>query len=80
MSKIEMDVLDEVDILTRKLSPQTAMKIREKTTKCRQIILSDCQNDCFKRKTFLASLEEIIPKENEREIFNNIILFVLYLL
>lgn len=68
----EMDVLDEVDILTRKLSPQTAMKVREKTTKCRQIILSDCKNDCFKRKTFLNSLEEIIPKENEREIFKNI--------
>ena len=41
----EMDVLDEVDILTRKLSPQTAMKIREKTTKCRQIILKDCNRN-----------------------------------
>ena len=68
----EMDVLDDVDKLTKKLSPQTAMKIREKTTKCRQIIISDCNHDCFKRKTFLASLEEIIPKENEREIFNDI--------
>jgi len=68
----EMEVLDDVDMLTRKLSPQTAMKIREKTTKCRQIILSDCKHDCFKRKTFLNSLEEIIPKENEREIFNDI--------
>ena len=68
----EMEVLDDVDMLTRKLSPQTAMKVREKTTKCRQIILSDCKHDCFKRKTFLNSLEEIIPKENEREIFNNI--------
>ena len=68
----EMEVLDDVDFLTRKLSPQTAIKIREKTTKCRQIILSDCKNDCFKRKTFLKSLEEIIPNENEREIFNNI--------
>lgn len=68
----EMEVLDDVDILTRKLSPQTAMKIRVKTTKCRQIILSNCNHDCFKRKTFLNSLEEIIPNENEREIFNNI--------
>ena len=68
----EMDILDDVDRLTKKLSPQTAMKIREKTTRCRQIIISDCNSDCFKRKTFLASLEEIIPKENEREIFNNI--------
>ena len=68
----EMDVLDDVDKLTRKLSPQTALKIRAKTTKCRQIIISNCNQDCFKRKTFLNSLEEIIPKENEREIFNDI--------
>jgi len=68
----EMDVLDDVDMLTRKLSPQTAMKIRAKTVKCRQIIISNCNQDCFKRKTFLNSLEEIIPKENEREIFNTI--------
>ena len=68
----EFDVLDEVDRLTRKLSPQTALKVRAKTTKCRQIILSDKKSDTFKRKTFLNSLEEIIPKENEREIFNDI--------
>ena len=68
----EMDVLDDVDYLTRKLSPQTALKIRSKTTKCRQIILANSKHDTFKRKTFLSSLEEIIPKENEREIFNDI--------
>lgn len=68
----EMEVLDDVDMLTRKLSPQTAMKIRAKTTKCRQIIISNCNSDCFKRKTFLNSIEEIIPNENEREIFNTI--------
>ena len=68
----EMEVLDDVDRLTRKLSPQSALKIRCKTTKCRQIIISSSTHDTFKRKTFLNSLEEIIPKENEREIFNNI--------
>ncbi len=68
----EMEVLDDVDMLSRKLSPQTALKLRAKTTKCRQIILSNNKHDTFKRKTFLNSLEEIIPKENEREIFNDI--------
>jgi hypothetical protein len=68
----EFEVLDKVDMLTRKLSPQTALKLRSKTTKCRQIILSNSKQDTFKRKTFLCSLEEIIPKENEREIFNDI--------
>lgn len=68
----ELDVLDNVDYLTRKLSPQTALNIRYKTTKCRQIILTNSKHDNFKRKTFLSSLEEIIPKSNEKEIFNNI--------
>ena len=68
----ELEVLDDVDYLTRKLSPQTALKIRGKTTKCRQIILANSKHDTFKRKTFLSSLEEIIPNANEREIFNDI--------
>lgn len=68
----EFEVLDDVDALTRRLSTQTALKIRTKTTKCRQIIISNNKHDTFKRKTFLNSLEEIIPKENEREIFNDI--------
>lgn len=68
----EMEVLDDVDMLTRKLSPLTALKIRSKTTKCRQIILSDNKRDTFKRKTFLNSLEEIRPNDNERDIFNEI--------
>lgn len=68
----EFEVLDDVDMLSRKLSPQTALKLRAKTTKCRQIIISNSTRDTFKRKTFLSSLEEIIPNENEKEIFNNI--------
>ena len=68
----EFFVLDDVDNLSRKLSPSTALKLRAKTTRCRQIILNNSRHDTFKRKTFLNSLEEIHPKENEREIFNEI--------
>ena len=68
----EVEVLDDVDILSRKLSVQTALKLRAKTTKCRQIILSDSTRDTFKRKIFLNSLEEIIPNDNEKEIFYQI--------
>ena len=68
----EFYVLDEVDLMSRKLSPSTALKLRHKTTKCRQLILENKQHDTFKRKTFLNSLEEIIPNENEREIFSDI--------
>ena len=66
----EFEVLDEVDELSRKLSPFTALCLREKTTKCRQLILSN--KSTFKRKEFLNSLEEIQPKENEKEIFIDI--------
>ena len=68
----ELEVLDDVDRLTKKLSPQTALDVRCKTTKCREIILTDCMQGYFKRKTFLHSLESIQFKPNEREIINNI--------
>ena len=68
----EFNVLDDVDIMSRKLSPSTALKLRHKTTKCRQIIIENKKQDIFKRKTFLASLDEIIPNENEKEIFADI--------
>lgn len=68
----EFEVLDEVDMLTHKLCAKTALEIRAKTTKCRQIIISDNEKDFFKRKVFLESLEGIIPKENEKEIISDI--------
>ena len=37
----ELEVLDKVDMLTHKLCDKTALEIRSKTTKCRQIILSN---------------------------------------
>jgi len=68
----EFCVLDEVDKLSCKLSPSSALKLRAKTTHCRQLILNDNKKDSFKRKTFLHSLEELQPKENEVEIFGDI--------
>lgn len=68
----EFIVLDDVDTISRKLSTDTALKLRAKTTRCREIINANNEEDTFKRKTFLASLEEIIPKPNERTIFEAI--------
>jgi len=68
----EFQVIDEVDHMTRKLSPSTALKIREKTTKCRMMIFNESESNCFKRKSFLTSLEGIVPNENEKEIFDDI--------
>ena len=66
----ELEVLDEVDMLSHKLSAKTALELRAKTTKCRNLILTN--GDIFKRRIFLTSLEDISLKENEREIFNEI--------
>lgn len=68
----EFEVLDTVDTLSRKLSPSTALKLREITTRCRQLILNDNTKDTFKRKSFLITLDELEPKDNEVEIFNQI--------
>lgn len=75
----EFSVLDDVDIMSRKLSPSTALKLRNKTTKCRHLIIENNKQDTFKRKTFLASLEEIIPNENEKEILAGIKNMALFL-
>lgn len=68
----EFFVLDDVDHLTRKLSPETALKVRTKTTRCREIIIANDKHDAFKRRIFVDSLEEIRPKENERDILDKI--------
>ena len=68
----ELEVLDDVDRLSKKLSISNALKLRSKTTKCRQIILNDNKRDTFKRKIFLNSLNELTPYENEKEIFHDI--------
>ncbi|MBE7705542.1 MAG: HNH endonuclease [Cyanobacteria bacterium SIG29] len=68
----QMEVLDDVDILTRKLCSKTALEVRAQTVKCRQLIISNTQRGFFKRKNFLASLENIVPLENERETLNDI--------
>ena len=68
----EFSVLDDVNELSKKLSQSTALKLRKKTTRCSQVIIENDSRDTFKRKIFLESLNEIVPKENEREIFNDI--------
>lgn len=66
----ELEVLDEVDMLSHKLSSKTALELRIKTTKCRNLILTN--GEMFKRRIFLNSLEGITLKENEKEIFAQI--------
>lgn len=75
LTKLKLEeflVLDDVDMLTRGLSPATALKVRAKTTRCREIIIANNQADTFKRRIFVDSLDEIKPKENEKDILENI--------
>lgn len=68
----ELEVLDDVDMLARRLSSLSALKVRQKTTECRQMILCSDSRDTFKRKMFLNSLEDLVLNENEQEILSNI--------
>ena len=68
----EYRVLDDVDKMSHKLSIDTALKLRAKTVKCRDIIETNKAGHTFKRKIFLDSLGDIIPQHNEREIMENI--------
>ena len=63
----EFNVLDDVDKISLNLSPQNALFVHEKTTRCRQIILENNEADTFKRKTLLSSLDEIKPNNKNDE-------------
>ncbi len=65
----EFNVLDDVDKISLKLSPENALAVHGKTTHCRQIILENNQEDTFKRKALLYSLQEITPKKGEGNVF-----------
>lgn len=61
----EFEVLDSVDDISKELSPETALQVRAKTTRCREVILANKQEDTFKRRIFLDSLSEIKPKDEK---------------
>ena len=64
----EFEVLDDIDTISKSLSADTALNIRKKTIKCRNIIAEDAPDNPFKRKTLLSSINEIIPKEGEEDV------------
>ena len=68
----EFNVLDDVDKISLKLSPENALNVHAKTTHCRQIILENNQEDTFKRKALLFSLDEITPQKGEGLVFEKL--------
>ncbi len=63
----EFNVLDDVDKISLKLSPENALAVHAKTTRCRQVILENNREDTFKRKILLSSLDDIKPKNTNNE-------------
>ena len=63
----EFNVLDDVDKISLKLSPQNALAVHAKTTRCRQVILENRKEDTFKRKILLMSLDDIKPDSAGKE-------------
>ena len=68
----EFSVLDDIDKLSLKLTPENALLVHSKTTEFRQIILKNEQSRTFKRKMLLDSLDKIKPSKKERKIFAEI--------
>ncbi len=68
----EFNVLDDVDKISLKLSPELALKVHEKTTQCRQVILNCDPQNTFKRKTLLEYLGEIKPQRAEKKVFEEL--------
>ena len=64
----EFKVLDDIERLSTMLSPKTMLEVRAKTTHCGQVILENNPQRPFKRKTVIASLDEIVPQPGEEKI------------
>ncbi len=63
----EFNVLDDVDKISLNLSPQNALMVHAKTTRCRQVILENNKSDTFKRRILLNSLDEITTTNSDNE-------------
>lgn len=69
----EFKIIDDIDILSENLSPETALAVRARTTECRSIIINDDPQHQFKRKTILDSINQITAKDaNEAQILEKL--------
>ena len=75
----EFKVIDKVNSLSNKLSPNSALKIREQTTLFTKIILENDSQNTFKRKTFLSILNNTGVLKEEAPIFEKILDKAIYL-
>lgn len=68
----QIKIINQIDIESNSLSEESAKKIKDLTTETRNVIIDEEDEDPFKRKVFLAKINNIIktlPKdENAQEI------------
>lgn len=68
----EFAVIDEIDGISLKLSPESIFNVRKETTNCRKIIIDNDPGNIFKRKTVLNSLRRIEIKPGEEKIMEEL--------
>ena len=59
----EFNVLDDIDKISLKLTPQNALAVHAKTTRCRQVILENKKEDTFKRRILLVKYADRTQQE-----------------
>lgn len=64
----ELKVLDEVDKISNKLDPKTALDVRKVTIEARKKIVEDKQDKIFKRKDLLKDLYDVTKDYPNQEI------------
>ncbi len=75
----EFAVIDDIDKISLKMSPETTFAIRKETTDCRRVIIENNPNNTFKRKTVLDALKKITPKPGEEKIMQTLMDRAVYL-
>lgn len=68
----EFRIIDNIDTMSQQLSPETELKIRERTTKCRQSLIDGSPETPFKRKSIISSIAEIPPLKGEEDLLEQL--------
>lgn len=63
----QFNILDEIDLLSDNLAPESAVKIKEFLNETRKLIVEDHSEEPFKRKEFIYLLNNIIDTLPDKE-------------
>lgn len=69
----QISILNEINLLTRGLSPDSAKKIKTLIKETKNVIIDELDEDPFKRKVFLQKLKFLISKSPKTDDFSKIL-------